>query len=278
MAYCTQRRALRAPDAHTHTMAEPDAVREPFSVRLRRRTNRRRTANQAITNLTVPLALSARPVYALILSAYHAIFVAFEDEFEKRRRVYPRLNAVYFRELLRAKAFAADLSFYGGDPAVRASSPATDAFIADMRASLAREPELIIAYSYVLYMGLATASPRVIPWVRSAFDLRVGGEGVAVWDFSPTIHNIPAFKKAYNKALNAFPVDDGLEDRLVAQVHHVFEGSTAIFGEVKATGQYSRRVRGVLCRASVGVALLAVVAWVWFDAFKWAVSSFFVSF
>ncbi len=247
-------------------------AKEPFAKALRRRTNRRRTATQAISNISVPIALSSPQVYSALLAAYHTIIVAFEEEFEKRRRVYPRLNAVYFRELLRAQAFARDLAHYSDGPLP--PSPATLAFVKDMRAALAREPVLIIAYSYVLYMGLITASHKVVPWITRAFELK-GDEGVAIWDFKGTIHNIPAFRKGYDVALNDFPLSEELKDRIVDQVHIIFEGSTAIFAEVRSSAVYSNTVKKVLFRACLGMTVLFTVIFVWFDAFKWALTTMF---
>lgn len=243
-----------------------------FTKQLRKRTNRQRLASAAINNLTLPLALSSPHVYLVVIRAFQHIVSAFEEEFEKRRRVYPRLNTLYFRELLRAPAFQKDMEYFsvlaGGAPLPDPPLCAQQ-FVRDMRAALAREPVLVVAYSYALYMGLFVGGARTAPWVRRAFELE-GVVGTMCWDFSGTIDDRKKFRAEYDKALDAFAMDEAQRELIFDQVQHIFQSSSNIFTEIKKSAEYTKTVMWGMARAFMGVGTLAAVAWMWGAPFRWA--------
>lgn len=244
-----------------------------FTRELRRRTGRTRTATQALNNLTLPLALSSARVYLQLLRAFQHILVAFEDEFEKRRRVYPRLNAVYFKELLRARAFASDVKHFEelGGGAVAEPPPRAVAFVKEMRAILAREPVLVVAYSYALYMGLLIGGARTAPWVRRAYEIGTESDGARCWDFSETIADRKDFRARYAAAIDGFHLDKAQRELIIKHTIRIFDDSTEIFAEIKATQEYSRVVAVAGTRALAGLATLGLVAWMWAMPFRWAI-------
>lgn len=228
-----------------------------------------------VSNFTVPFALSSPSVYLALLRAYHLIFVAFEEEFEKRRRVFPRLNAVYFRELLRTEAFEKDIEFFSklsGSQDKQLVLPSASNFVAQMRTALAREPVLVISYSYALYIGLLTASPKMIPWIRSSFDLDADGcnGGVAIWDFSDTIAVPYGFRKRFDTALDDFKLREEQRELIYDQVHSALDSSGEIFKEIKATEEYVTTVISAVLRGTVGLVLLSFITWMWHSAFLWS--------
>ncbi len=252
----------------------------PFSKLLRARTNRKRTATQMVSNLTVPLALSSPRVYLALLRAYHFIFVAFEEEFEKRRRVFPRLNAIYFRELLRTSAFEQDIAFFtelSSADSKQLVLPSAKKFVSQMRAALAREPVLVISYSYALYIGLLTASPKMIPWIRTSFDINAEGRntGVAIWDFSSTIAVPVGFRKRFDTALDELKLRDEQREEIYQQVHLALDSSAEIFKEIKASEEFVTTVISAVSRGLVGFVLLCSIIWVWHQSFLWAFFSAF---
>jgi len=245
-----------------------------FSKALRAGTKRKLTATRSLNNLTIPVALSSPQVYLIFLRAYGEIFSVFEEEFEKRRRIYPRLNAIYFRELLRTSAFTRDIAYYTNDNEKKHVPLVTvDAFIAEMQQSLARKPILIVSYSYALYLGLYVASPRIQAFIRNAFDIaEVSGAGTGIWDFSGTIKNRGGFRKRYNTAMDDFELEDDEKADIIKHALKVLDSSNRIFQEIRFSYQYKVSLAQAALRATGGLLVVAWVAWVFFRPFAWSVA------
>lgn len=246
-----------------------------FSTELRVRTRRQHAASDAMVNLTMPLALSSPHVYRLVLKSFYFIYSAMEEEFEKRRRMHPKLNGIYYRQLLRAAAFERDLCyFYGADWAREMGPPSkeTARYIAEMKAAVKTEPTLIIAYSQPLCVGLLAGGQTMSGWVRKSFGCQ-DGQGTQIFDFSDTIQDVAAFREEYSGRLNSLNLDRAARDRIIAQKRLVFAANESIFSELRRTAPYRKRVLSLLLRVVALVALLVLIIYIWFEPFRWAIMS-----
>lgn len=123
-----------------------------FAKELRVRTRRSHALSRAAWTLTLPIAMSSPEVYRIALKAFYFVYQAIESELERLRRLYPKINAVYFPEILRANAFEDDLLYYYGPSWRTAMGPPSECTVQYVRAlhdSVEREPLLIIAYCQV---------------------------------------------------------------------------------------------------------------------------------
>lgn len=251
----------------------------PFGKQLRLRTRMKRSALQAVGDMTLPLALTSPRVYLTILQTYAYIFRAFEDEFEKRRRVYPRLNSVYFRELLRCDAFERDLSVFSKlvpNADTNQVLPAGKRFVREMRIALCRQPVLVISYSYALYIGLLAAPARTRLWICNAFGLdATEEEGIGIWCFSDTIKNRNGFRKRYDTVLNNFELQMEEREAIFNQVHTAFESLAQIFREVKTSRSYITTVSSLVARFVIGISIVLFIGSTWIRPFLWAVRVIF---
>lgn len=125
---------------------------EDFAVEIRVRTKRQHSVANAAVNLTAPLALSSPRVFRLLVKSFYHVYLTLEDEMERLRRSYPKVSAMYFREVLRTKGFEEDLAYFYG-PAWRTSmgppSPATVEYVSKLRNAVEQNPLLIIAFCQV---------------------------------------------------------------------------------------------------------------------------------
>jgi heme oxygenase len=126
-----------------------------FATELQVRTRQQHSVANAVVNVTAPIALSSRRVYRLAVKAFYHIYLAIESEMERLRRNYPKVSVVYFREVLRTKAFEEDLAFYYG-PEWRSEmgppSPATVRYVKALRDAVEENPVLIVAFCQVRFL------------------------------------------------------------------------------------------------------------------------------
>lgn len=251
-----------APDKRSIMSSSGDAT-EDFATQLRVGTRTHHGVSGTLVKLSAPLALSSPEVYRLLLTSFYYIYKALEEQMETCRLQFPKIGVLYFRELLRTKAFERDLAHYYGlnfHNEIPSPSTATAIYIDDMRAAIAEEPVVLFAYCQALYMALFGGGKIIRGWVVRAFNLE-SDHGCAIFDFSDMIPDVDAdaFRRLYADALNSVALSDAQKMRIIEQKKRVFEGNDTIIKEVCASGLYRRRVVSVLCRFLAIVAILIAV-------------------
>lgn len=222
---------------------------EDFSTELRTRTRRQHDLSTAIVNLSAPLALSSPKVYRMLLVSWYWIYKTMEVEMEERRRRYPKVSAVYFRELLRTAAFEEDLRYYYGEDFAKRIGPpsqATAEYIQEFKECVDQDPTLIIAYCQTMYLAMFGGGAIVKKWISSAF-APPPGKGSKIFDFSDTIDDVREFQREYNDAVNRIALTRKEKDRLIERKRKIFADNDTIFAEIRGSRTYNMRVLFVVC-------------------------------
>lgn len=232
---------------------------EDFATELRTGTRRQHDLSTAVVNLSAPLALSSPKVYRMLLVSWYWIYKTMEAEMEERRRRYPKVSAVYFRELLRTAAFEEDLRYYYGEDfpkRIGTPSKATAEYIQTFKECVDQDPMLIIAYCHTMYLGMFGGGPIVKKWIDSTF-APPPGKGSKIFDFSDTIDDVTEFQREYNEAVNRIALTREEKDRLIQRKRKIFADNDTIMAEVRGSRTYNRRLLLVVCV----FLLIAVVAY-----------------
>lgn len=106
-----------------------------------------------------------------------------------------------------------------------------------------------------MYMAMFGGGAILRVWFQKAFRLR-GADGTRAYDFSDTIPDRAAFRSRYHGALNALHLSRGERETLFRQKQAIFALNSTIFEEVRASKEYTARVRRVL--AVLALAVLAL--------------------
>lgn len=171
-----------------------------------------------------------RADYCRLLGNLHAIYRALEPALERHRATEP-VCWVHLPGLSRAAAIAADLDeLHGGD--WRWTIPLTAAAVAyveRLRWLDESAPALLVAHSYVRYLGDLSGGQVVDRVVAGALGLR-DGRGTCFYAFGPP--GAEALASRYRQGLSAIRADDAEAARIVEEAREAFRRHCALFEEL----------------------------------------------
>jgi heme oxygenase len=174
------------------------------------------------------------PFRKLTADLYY-LYSALEEEI-LRHRSHPVVGMIYFPELERKAKLEDDLDYYYGNnwQALIAPSPEGEKYVARIQQISNENPALLVAHSYVRYMGDLSGGQSLRNIVRSALDLPADrGTGLHEFDAIPTVEARREFKKRYRDALNALPVDDVTAQAIVDEANLAFAMNRNVFHELE---------------------------------------------
>lgn len=171
------------------------------------------------TGYTEYLAM-LRPVYA----ALESVAATLGDD--------PIAGAIIDPALNRLEAIDRDLDFWtrgAGAPAI--SSPAVERYVARIEATV-EDPTLFVAHHYTRYLGDLSGGQAIGRILARTFEL-ADDEGIAFYRFD-AIPKPKPYKDEYRASLDALPLTDRDEQRVVDEVKVVFGLNGALFEELSA--------------------------------------------
>jgi heme oxygenase len=174
------------------------------------------------------------PFRKLTADLYY-LYSALEDEI-RRHRSHPVVGMIYFPELERKAKVEDDLDYYYGHnwQALIAPSPEGEKYVARIQQISNENPALLVAHSYVRYMGDLSGGQSLRNIVRSALDLPADrGTGLHEFDAIPTVEARREFKKRYRDALNTLPVDEATAKAIVDEANLAFAMNRNVFHELE---------------------------------------------
>jgi heme oxygenase len=174
------------------------------------------------------------PFRKLTADLYY-LYSALEDEI-RRHRSHPVVGMIYFPELERKAKLEDDLDYYYGHnwQALIAPSPEGEKYVARIQQISNENPALLVAHSYVRYMGDLSGGQSLRNIVRSALDLPADrGTGLHEFDAIPTVEARREFKKRYRDALNTLPVDEATAKAIVDEANLAFAMNRNVFHELE---------------------------------------------
>ncbi len=173
-----------------------------------------------------------RKLIADLYYVYHTLEAAIRDH-----RDHPVVGLIYFPELEREQKLEQDLEFYYGENwrDQISASPEGVKYVEHIQEISNRNPALLVAHSYVRYMGDLSGGQSLKNIIRSALKLPDDrGTGLHEFDQIPTPVEKRAFKEKYRDVLNALPVDQELATQIVAEANYAFELNRNVLHELEA--------------------------------------------
>ncbi|MEL4894373.1 biliverdin-producing heme oxygenase [Crocosphaera sp. Alani8] len=193
---------LREGTSHSHTLAE----------------------NTAFTKCFLKGIVEREP-FRKLLADFYFLYSTLEEELE-RHKEDPVISKIYFPELNRKPNLAQDLEYYYGKnwAADIFPSVAVQTYVARIREVSQVEPTLLVAHSYVRYMGDLSGGQSFKKIARSALELPEG-KGTQFYEFEQisTPEAKGKFKGKYRDGLNELPIDEALEKKVIDEANHAFK-------------------------------------------------------
>ncbi|WP_036489439.1 heme oxygenase (biliverdin-producing) [Myxosarcina sp. GI1] len=165
-----------------------------------------------------------RKPFGKLLANLYFVYSTLEAEL-LRHRNHPVVGSIYFPELNRQASLEKDLAFYYGDnwQSQIVPSEAGRDYVARIKEISNSEPALLVAHSYVRYMGDLSGGQALKNIVRSALNLpEDAGTNFHQFDLFPSVEARKGFKGRYRDALNSLPVDNELIEKIVAEANAAF--------------------------------------------------------
>ena len=204
---------LREGTSHSHTLAE----------------------NTAFTKCFLKGIVEREP-FRKLLADFYFLYSTLEEELE-RHKDDPVISNIYFPELNRKQNLAKDLEYYYGEnwAANIFPSVAGQTYVARIREVSQTDPALLVAHSYVRYMGDLSGGQSLKNIARSALELPAD-QGTQFYEFEQisTAEARREFKGKYRDGLNALPIDETLEQKIVDEANHAFKLNRDVVHELEA--------------------------------------------
>lgn len=170
--------------------------------------------------------------YAKHLESFYFVYSAMEEELEKHKSD-PILSKIYFPELYRKESIEKDLAFFYGNSWKDKihSSKATQEYVNHIHASALKNAYLLVAHSYVRYLGDLSGGQILKKIAGRAMNLADTG-GLDFYEF-PKLTSPNDFKKAYREALDNLPISETEADEILQESRIVFDLNQKIFHELE---------------------------------------------
>jgi heme oxygenase len=165
--------------------------------------------------------------YVALLRNLLPVYEAMEEEMERYQKD-PVVAPFYHPGLARAAALKTDLDQLGGSSwSALPVLPEALAYVDQIHAAAKQDPALLVAHSYVRYLGDLSGGQILKRIVAETFKLS-GGTGVNFYEF-PSLGDADAFKHRYRGALDALSPAPDRADAIVKEAIGGFEANTRLF-------------------------------------------------
>jgi heme oxygenase (biliverdin-producing, ferredoxin) len=169
--------------------------------------------------------------YCLMLRNLQAIYAALEPALERHAAV-ALLAPLHFPALRREATLRRDLeTLHGADwQEALAVQPAATRYVARLSQLDEAQPELLVAHSYVRYLGDLSGGQLLRRIVRDSLAL-LPGAGTAFYEFGDAAATA-RLKKAYREGLDALAPEPATARAIVAEAMAAFELHGQLFDEL----------------------------------------------
>jgi heme oxygenase len=181
-------------------------VNMDLTERMRKATRTVHDSSDRIVNLKLAVAFTDKKLYALAISYFYYVYREIEAAIE-RHREHPNIQP--FIELLplfaRTPGFEKDLAYYlGADYQSRineSDNPAVEAYLKHLREIEKKNPTLLLAYVYHMYMAILAGGQMIKKMAKKTMGLPKD-EGTALLDLPETVSR-PTLRKKIKEKMNA---------------------------------------------------------------------------
>ncbi|KAF9405146.1 hypothetical protein BGZ94_003741 [Podila epigama] len=170
--------------------------------------------------------------YGRFLVSLYQIYNALEKALDAHKD-NANVQLIYFpKELARKATLEEDLEFFNGPEwreMLTPVSPAQQAYIDAIERCSSTKPELLIAHSYVRYLGDLSGG-QILSKKLQKYNELPEGKGVAFYHFE-NVDDTEAFKDLFRKRLNQVEVDEETHKAIVQESCQAFIRNIDIFQE-----------------------------------------------
>ncbi|WCL49237.1 biliverdin-producing heme oxygenase [Leptospira sp. GIMC2001] len=169
--------------------------------------------------------------YTSHLESFYFVYQTLEEELN-RHKTHPIVSKIYFPELYRTSQIEKDLNFFLGNDwksKIKITS-ATQNYVNNIKNISNNSPELLIAHSYVRYLGDLSGG-QILKKV-AARALQLDGAGLDFYEF-PEIPSPNEFKKVYRETLDSLDLSEDQQNQIVLESRKVFDLNKEIFLELE---------------------------------------------
>jgi len=251
------------------TAAEGDAKAEssslPFTKRMRKATQSIHNISDALVNMKLGLTLSDETVWSEGILTFAPVFKHLEQALERNKDSL--LGDLDVDGLRRSKQFDDVLKFYYGEDGWVSrlermkATPAVSSYLQHLVEAERRNPYLLTAFVYHLYMGLLSGG-QILSLKRSATAAakeakKLKGGGDDIFHFEPP-HTVQSVKKSLRNATEEMSrnLDAETQDLVVQEGVKVFELNNALVNSVEGVDQAFWRLAKKVALVFVLVAIV----------------------
>jgi len=226
-------------------MSENEAAKVPFTKRMRKATQTIHNVSDTMVNMKLGLTLSDETVWAEGILTFSCVFKHLEQAMERNKDSL--LGDLDVPGLRRSKEFDNILKFYYGDNNWQSrfeamkETPAVSAYLQHLVDAERRNPYLLTAYFYHLYMGLLSGG-QILSLKKSVTNSKKegGGEGggVDIFHYDPP-HTVQSVKKALKSATEDMSkhLDEETQEMVVNEGIKVFELNNTLISSVEGVNE-----------------------------------------
>lgn len=171
-----------------------------------------------------------RETYVALLQNLVPVYTALETELTRHAKD-PRIAPFYHPGLSRTAPLAADIAALGGAPATERPTAAAQSYATSIHAAATEDPVLLIAHSYVRYLGDLSGGQILKRMIAEMY--RLNGSGTAFYEF-PELPAPEEFKAQYRTALDRVDLTETQANKVVQEAIEAFQANTALFQALEA--------------------------------------------
>jgi heme oxygenase len=173
-----------------------------------------------------------RETYLALLQNLLPVYVALETELG-RHGGDPRIAPFFHPGLARVAALKADIRTFGGDPEADLRPTVTaQSYATQIHAAATEDPVLLIAHSYVRYLGDLSGGQVLKKLITEMYRL-IDGAGTAFYEF-PGLPAPDGFKQQYRAALDRVDLTVTQANKVVDEAIEAFQANSALFRALDA--------------------------------------------
>ena len=248
------------PQEAAHKMSGTTPI--PLSKRMRKATQTIHNVSDALVNMKLGLTLSDETVWSEGILTFSCIFKHLEQALDRNRDSL--LGDLDVPGLRRNQEFDNILRFYFGESGWTTrfnemrSSSAVSAYLDHLIETERKNPYLLTAYIYHLYMGLLSGG-QILSLKRSVSKSKEGGDDIFHYQAPHTVQSI---KKALKKATDDLVehLDEDTQEQIVQEGIKVFELNNTLVNSVKGVNEAFWNLVQWCILAAVIVAIAVYIA------------------
>ncbi|MCZ8343784.1 MAG: biliverdin-producing heme oxygenase [Leptospira sp.] len=160
------------------------------------------------------------------------VYTLMEALFTKHK-ADPIVSQVYFPELFRENSLKEDIQFFQKQFGTKVNpeiTPATQAYKSHIQKIADTQPALLVAQSYVRYLGDLSGGQIIKKMIVKSFGL-TGSDGTAFYEF-PDIADHNAFKGMYREKMDTLPMNESEIQNLISEAKITFDLNKNLFQEL----------------------------------------------